>query len=55
MTTRKDLIKDADQMTGLLSALDGVGPELSDKDAIRAICRCIWHMLDFLIRRTWGL
>ena len=52
MTTRKDL---ADDMTGIetiLLDLDDVTPSgLTDKQVIKAITRCLWHILEYLIRR----
>ncbi len=53
MTTRKDL---ADDMTGIetiLLDLDDVTPSgLTDKQVIKAITRCLWHILEYIIRRA---
>lgn len=57
MTTRQTLIEDMQGMETIILDLEGVTPrpELSDKKVVLMICRCLWHILDFLIRRTWGL
>ena len=55
MTTRNDLLTDKAEIETFLCALGGVSEEIPDKKAIVAITRAIWHILDFLLRRTWGL
>lgn len=52
MTGRKELVEDMQGVEAILCALDGVGEEIPDKMVIRAMCRCLWHILEFLIRRT---
>lgn len=51
MTTRKDLVKDMEDAETILLALDGVRSEIPDKVVIRAIVRCLWHILEYLIGR----
>lgn len=51
MTTRHDLVKDMEDAETILLALEGIGPEIPDKAVIRAIVRCLWHILEYLIRR----
>lgn len=48
MTTRKTLIEDLDGMTTILCALDGIGQEIPEKTVIRAVCRALWHILEYL-------
>lgn len=55
MTTRKDLISTKGQLETLLDAMEGNGPEMTDRAAVLALARAIWCLFDFLIRRTWGL
>jgi hypothetical protein len=52
MTTRKDLVQDMDDAETILLALDGLRDEIPDKMVIRAIVRCLWHILEYLIRRA---
>ena len=52
MTTRNDLVKDMEDAETILLALDGLREDISDKTVIRAIVRCLWHVLDYLIRRS---
>ena len=53
MTTRKDLVEDMTGMETILLDLDDVTPSgLSDKQVIKAICRCLWHILEYLVRRA---
>lgn len=53
MTTRKDLVDDMTGMETILLDLDDVTPSgMSDKQVIKAICRCLWHILEYLIRRA---
>lgn len=51
MTTRNDLVDDMQGVETILCALDGIGKEIPDKVVIRAICRALWHILEYLIRR----
>ena len=54
MTDRTTLIEDMQGMETLILDLEGVTPrpELSDKKVILMICRCLWHILEYLIRRA---
>ena len=52
MTTRQDLMKDMEDVETILLALDGLQEDIPDKIAIRAIVRCLWHVLEYLIRRS---
>lgn len=53
MTTRENLVQDMTDLETILLDLDDVTPSgLSDKQVIRAICRCLWHILEWLIRRA---
>ena len=54
-TTRNDLIKGKGQLETVLSALEGTGPEMTDREAFVALTRAVWQLFDFIIRRTWGL
>lgn len=51
MTTRHDLAKDMEDAETILLALDGLREDIPDKTVIRAIVRCLWHILEYLIRR----
>lgn len=51
MTTRDSLIDCQNDMETMLCALEGIGPDLSDKAVIRAVCRALWCILDYLLRR----
>ena len=51
MTTRNDLVDDMQGVEQILCALEGIGKEIPDKVVIRAICRALWHILEYLIRR----
>ena len=51
MTTRHDLVKDMEDAETILLALDGLREDIPDKTVIRAIVRCLWHILEYLIRR----
>lgn len=53
-TTRDDLMKARDDMLTVLSAMEGTGPEMTDKEAALAMARAIWETMDFIVRRTWG-
>lgn len=54
MTTRQTLIEDMQGMETIILDLEGVTlrPELSDKKVVLMICRCLWHILEWLIRRA---
>ena len=53
MTDRKTLVNDMTGMETILLDLDDVTHSgLSDKQVIKAICRCLWHILEYLIRRA---
>lgn len=52
MTTRNDLVKDMEDVETILLALDGLREDIPDKTVIRAIVRCLWHVLDYFIRRS---
>ena len=53
MTTRKDLVEDMTGIETILLDLDDVTQSgLSDKQVIRAIVRCLWHILEYMIRRA---
>lgn len=48
---RKAFISDLNDVETALCALEGVGPELSEKTVIRAILRALWHILYYLCRK----
>ena len=53
MTDRKTLVDDMTGMETILLDLDDVTPcGMSDKQVIKAICRCLWHILEYLVRRA---
>ena len=53
MTDRKTLVDDLNDIETILLDLDDVKPSgMSDKQVIKAICRCLWHILEWLIRRA---
>ena len=52
MTTRKDLVQDMEDAETILLALDGLRDEIPDKMVVKAMCRCLWHILEYLIRRA---
>ncbi len=52
MTTRNDLVRDMRDSETILLALDGLREDIPDKTVIRALVRCLWHVLDYLIRRS---
>lgn len=53
MTDRKTLINDMTGMETILLDLEDVTQcGMSDKQVIKAICRCLWHILEYLIRRA---
>ena len=49
MTTRNGLVDDMQGVETILCALDGIGKEIPDKVVIRAICRALWHILEYMI------
>ena len=51
MTQREILVEDKHGVETILCALEGIGPDLTDKEVIRAMCRCLWHILEYMIRR----
>ena len=54
-TTRDDLMKARENMLTVLSAMEGTGPEMTDREAALAMARAIWETMDFIVRRTWGI
>ena len=53
MTDRKTLVDDMTGVETILLDLDDVTScGMSDKQVIKAICRCLWHILEYLIRRA---
>ena len=53
MTTRQTLIEDMQGMETILLDLEDVTPcGLSDKKVVLVICRCLWHLLEWTIRRA---
>ena len=54
MTDRKTLVEDMDGMEVIILDLEGVSPrpDLTERKTILAICRAIWHILEYLIRRA---
>ena len=54
MTDRRTLVEDMDGMEVIILDLEGVSPrpDLNEKKVIIAICRAIWHILEYLIRRA---
>lgn len=52
MTTRHDLVRDMEDAETILLALEGLREDIPDKTVIRAIVRCLWHILEYLIRRA---
>lgn len=48
---RKRFINDLNDVETALCALEGIGPEISDKAVIRAILRALWHILNYLYRK----
>lgn len=53
--TRDDLIRSKGQLETVLSALEGTGQEMTDREAVVALTRAVWQLFDFIIRRTWGI
>ena len=53
MTDRKTLVNDMAEMETLILDLEDVTPcGYSEKRCVLAICRCLWHILEYLIRRA---
>ena len=54
MTDRKTLVEDMTGVETILLDLEGITPrpELSDKKVILMMCRCLWHLLEWTIRRA---
>lgn len=53
MTDRKTLVNDMTEMETLLLDLEDVTPcGYSEKRCVLAIVRCLWHILEYLIRRA---
>lgn len=52
MTTRYNLVEDLQGVEAILCALEGVGKEIPDRKVILMLSRVIYHILEFLIRRT---
>ncbi len=52
MTTRQTLVEDMQGVEDILCALDGIHPEIPEKIVIRALARCLWHILEYIIRRA---
>ena len=48
-------MKARENMLTVLSAMEGTGPEMTDKEAALAMARAIWETMDFIVRRTWGI
>ena len=52
MTDRKTLVDDMTEMETLILDLEDVTPcGYSEKRCVLAICRCLWHILEYLVRR----
>ena len=49
-TSRELLTEDMQDMTTILGALEGVGPELPERTVILAMARAIYHILAYAIR-----
>ena len=49
-TDRDLLINDLQEIETLLLALEGVGPELTDKAAVLALARGMYHVLAHAVR-----
>ena len=54
MTDRKTLVEDMAGMETIILDIEDVTPrpDLSEKKVILAICKAIWHILEYLIRRA---
>ena len=48
---RETLMSNKNDMETILCALEGIGQDISDKAVIRAMCRALWNILDYLLRR----
>ena len=53
MTTRKTFVEDMQGMETILCKLEDrtVDPGMTERDVIRAICRTLWHILTWIIKR----
>lgn len=53
MTDRTTLVEDMTGIETIILDLEEVTPrpDLSEKKAILMMCRCIWHILEYIIRR----
>ena len=49
-TSRDLLIEDMQGLETILLALQGVGPELTDKAVITALTRAMYHVLAYAVR-----
>ena len=49
-TSRELLIEDMQGLETILLALQGVGPELTDKAVITALARAMYHVLAYAVR-----
>ena len=53
MTDRTTLIEDMQGMETLILDLEDVTPcGYSEKKCVLMICRCLWHILEYLVRRA---
>lgn len=52
MTTLKTIVEDMQGVEKILCSLEGIGEEIPDNVVIRAICRVLWHILEYMIRRA---
>lgn len=52
MSNKDILLSDKQDTEDILLALEGIRPEMAEKEVIRALTRAIWHILDYLIRRA---
>ena len=50
MATRKQLVEAWQGIETLLCALDGKAPEMTDKQAVQAMARALWLLLDCVVR-----
>ena len=49
---RKDLISDLNGIETVLCAIEGVGPQMTDKDAFRAVARAVWRIQTILVKEA---
>lgn len=53
MTTRKLLVEDMQNIETLILDLEDVTPcGYSEKKCVLIICRCLWHILEYIVRRA---